>query len=175
MSKQTGSEMSSSPFSGRWAIVLGGSSGFGLAAVEKLARHGMHVASLYRETVLVERPVKEQYTKWAASAGVKIIPFNINALDTEARVKFLVDFKGAAGEAPCVRLLLHSIARGNLKPLMGIDAASTLSKEDIQLTGYAMSTSLLDWARSLVEEGLFLPDARIIGLTSAGAHKYREA
>ncbi|MDP4216220.1 MAG: SDR family oxidoreductase [Bacteroidota bacterium] len=175
MSKQPEGEMSSLPSSGRWAIVLGGSSGFGLAAVEKLARHGMHVASLYRETALVERPVREQYTRWAAAAGVKIIPFNINALDTGARLQFLSEFKAAAGDVPCVRLLLHSIARGNLKPLMGIDAASTLSKEDIQLTGYAMSTSMLDWARSLIEERLFLPDARIIGLTSAGAHKYWES
>jgi enoyl-[acyl-carrier protein] reductase III len=175
MSKQPAGEMNTSPFSGRWAIVLGGSSGFGLAAVEKLARHGMHVAVLYRETALVERPVKERYANWAASAGVKIIPFNINALDVEARLKFLLNFKAVAGEAPCVRLLLHSIARGNLKPLMGNDVATTLSKEDIQLTGYAMSTSLLDWARSLVQEGLFLPDGRIVGLTSAGAHKYWEA
>ena len=37
-----------------------------------------------------------------------------------------------------------------------------------------MSTSLLDWTRSLLKADLFYPDARIIGLTSEGAHKYLE-
>ena len=31
-------------FTGSWAVILGGSSGFGFAAVEKLAKHGMSVA-----------------------------------------------------------------------------------------------------------------------------------
>jgi enoyl-[acyl-carrier-protein] reductase (NADH) len=44
--------------------------------------------------------------------------------------------------------------------------------EDIRFTTYAMSTSLLDWARLLIKEGHFQADARIIGLTSEGAHKY---
>ena len=159
---------------GQWAIILGGSSGFGLAAVDKLSRHGMHIASVYRETAITDRKVKEQYANWAAARGVKIIPFNINALDTEARSGFLREFSQAAGKSPTVRLLLHSIARGNLKPLSDPSGGQALSREDIQLTGYAMSISLLDWARSLIAEGMFLPDARIIGLTSAGTHKYWE-
>jgi enoyl-[acyl-carrier protein] reductase III len=42
-------------FSGSWAVILGGSSGFGLATVEKLAMHGMSSAVLYRETAMQER------------------------------------------------------------------------------------------------------------------------
>ena len=37
-----------------------------------------------------------------------------------------------------------------------------------------MSTSLLDWTRSLLIEDLFYKDAAIIGLTSEGAHRYWE-
>ena len=40
---------------------------------------------------------------------------------------------------------------------------------------YAMSTSLLDWTRLLLKEDLFYKDARIIGLTSEGSHKYWES
>jgi enoyl-[acyl-carrier-protein] reductase (NADH) len=68
-----------------------------------------------------------------------------------------------------VKLLLHSIARGNLKPLTGDDP---LTVEDIQFTTYAMSNSLLDWTRDILKAELFHPDARIIGLTSEGSHKY---
>jgi len=50
-----------------------------------------------------------------------------------------------------------------------------LSAEDIQLTTYAMSTSLLDWTRSILEAGLFHGDGRIVALTSEGAHKYWES
>lgn len=167
-------------FSGWWAIVLGGSSGFGLAAIEKLARHGMNVAVLYRETAAAERALKEKFSQMAATSGVDILPFNINALETAGRVSFIQQFTAATGKKHNVRLLLHSIARGNLKPLMVVrDAAAKqdneiLSMEDIQLTTYAMSTSLLDWARSLLQAELFHQDARIIGLTSEGAHKFWE-
>jgi enoyl-[acyl-carrier protein] reductase III len=171
-------------FSGQWAIILGGSSGFGFAAIEKLTGHGMNIAALYRETAAAERSIRQKYRRLGESTGTTIIPFNINALDMESRASFIRQFRAAAGATRCVRLLLHSIARGNLKPLVGkgpdpqnpdnSKVSGALSIEDIQLTSYAMSTSLLDWARSLLEEGIFLEDARIIGLTSAGAHKYWE-
>ena len=85
---------------------------------------------------------------------------------------FIQQFTSAVGKKKCVRLLLHSIARGNLKPLAGAESADVLSVEDIQYTTYAMSTSLLDWARLLLNEDLFYKDAGIIGLTSEGAHRF---
>ena len=162
-------------FLDQWAIILGGSSGFGFAAAEKLAAHGMNIAVLYRETSAAERLLKEKFNGIAAAAGVIIDTYNVNALDSASRASFLHQFAARTGHQRSVRLLLHSIARGNLKPLVGMpDAASdsTLSVDDIRFTTYAMSTSLLDWTKSLLEEGHFCADARIIGLTSEGAHKY---
>lgn len=161
-------------FSGNWAVVLGGSSGFGLAAVEKLAAHGMNIAVLYREMAAAEKDLKEKFNTISTSSGVTITPFNINALDGNSRATFIQAFRELTGKQHCVRLLLHSIARGNLKPLVNEDGGKDglLSVEDIQLTTYAMATSLLDWTRDLLDAGLFNEDARIIGLTSEGAHKY---
>lgn len=153
-------------FSGLWAIILGGSSGFGFAAVEKLARHGMNIAVLYREPSVNEKPLLEKLSKIASGNNVIIQSYNINALAADAREKFIQEIKI---EKHSIKLLLHSIARGNLKPLTGDD---TLSAEDIQFTSYAMSNSLLDWTRGLLKAELFHQDARIIGLTSEGAHKY---
>jgi len=163
-------------FSGSWAVILGGSSGFGFATAEKLALHGMNIAVLYRETAIAEKSLKERFLKLAETCEVNIAPFNINALDTLGRNSFIEQFT-LIGKKHSVRLLLHSIARGNLKPLVLPDGGhdkshEVLSIEDIQLTTYAMSTSILDWVRSLLKAGLFQPDARIIGLTSEGAHKY---
>lgn len=169
-------------FSGLWGIILGGSSGFGFAAVEKLARHGMNIALLYRETAAAERVIKEKLSAIASTSQVSILPYNFNALDEDRRTAFIQQFSAAAAKKKCVRLLLHSIARGNLKPLFspadgpagmsGEQGIRSISAEDIQMTTYAMSTSLLDWTRSLLTEDLFHPDARITGLTSEGAHKY---
>ena len=156
-------------FKNNWAIILGGSSGFGFATVQKLAQHGMNVAVIYRETAVAERTLKETLNKIAADNGVTISPYNINALDNAARTAFIEQF--ATDNKGSVKLLLHSIARGNLKPLTGDDA---LSIADVQLTTYAMGTSLIDWARDLLAAGAFCSDARIIGLTSEGEDKYWE-
>jgi NAD(P)-dependent dehydrogenase (short-subunit alcohol dehydrogenase family) len=167
----------SKQFNGQWAIILGGSSGFGRAAVEKLAAHGMNIAVLYRETSAADRLLKEKFARLADAGGVRIDAYNMNALEAASRESFLQQFAARAGQKHSVRLLLHSIARGNLKPLAGSPEAGApeagiLSIEDIRFTTYAMSTSLLDWARLLMTEGHFQADARIIGLTSEGAHKY---
>ena len=166
-------------FSGSWAVILGGSSGFGAATVEKLAACGMNIAVLYREPSLVEKSLKAGFTKLEELHQVKVLPFNINAMEAAGRKQFIESFSAMSGGKHCVKLLLHSIARGNLKPLIvsDFDTDSTrneLSVEDIQFTTYAMATSILDWARSILKAGFFMPDARIIGLTSEGSHKYWE-
>lgn len=158
-------------FAGLWAVILGGSSGFGLATVEKLAKHGMNIALLYRETAQGEKKLKQRISVLAAEENVQLLTFNINALDEQGRTAFIQQFIQAGGQQKCVKLLLHSIARGNLKPLIN-EGGEELTTEDIQLTAYAMGNSLLDWARLLLKEQLFCDDARIIGLTSEGAHKY---
>jgi enoyl-[acyl-carrier protein] reductase III len=167
------------PFSNSWAIILGGSSGFGYAAVQKLAAHGMNIAVLYRETAIAEKKLKEDLAKIASGTGATILPYNTNALDKAGREQFISQFKAAGGpDKKCaVKLLLHSIARGNLKPLAATEDGSSesydvLSAEDIQFTTYAMSNSLLDWTRIILDAELFDNDARVIGLTSEGAHKY---
>jgi enoyl-[acyl-carrier-protein] reductase (NADH) len=166
-------------FSNLWAVILGGSSGYGFAAVEKLDRHGMNVAVIYRETAIGEKVLKGKFSKIAESNSTTILPFNINALDQEARESFIKEFAGLAKKGS-VKLLLHSIARGNLKPLTTKQSRhdennnDVLSIADIQFTTYAMSTSLLDWTRGLLTRDLFNEDGRIIGLTSEGAHRYWE-
>jgi enoyl-[acyl-carrier protein] reductase III len=165
-----------------WGIILGGSSGFGYATVEKLAKQGMNIAVLYRETGHSEKEIREKLSRIAEISSVIILPYNINALDEGGRSMFIQQFTKVVSEKKCIRLLFHSIARGNLKPfvlenhekenLTKEQMCQVLSNEDIELTAYAMATSLLDWTKSLMKEDLFFKDARIIGLTSEGAHKY---
>ena len=76
-------------FEGVWAIILGGSSGFGFASVEKLAKHGMNIAVLYRETAQVEKELLAKFEEISKENNVQILPYNINALDEEGRSKFI--------------------------------------------------------------------------------------
>jgi len=161
-------EVNIKQFSGSWAVILGGSSGFGLAATRKLAAHGMNIALLYREMASTEKAVKQELNQLEKEFDTIILPFNLNALSEEGQQVFVQEFHRKVGARKCVRLLLHSIARGNLRPL------EELSAQDIRDTTQAMGTSMLDWAKLLLKEDLFQPDARIIGLTSEGTHKYWE-
>ena len=114
------------PFSGLWAIILGGSSGFGFATAEKLASEGMNIAALYRETSITEKVLLKKFSKLASDNGVTILPYNINALSGDGRSKFLEKFSTENGISKhTVKLLLHSIARGNLKPLNGAGEQGT--------------------------------------------------
>ena len=160
-------------FQNSWAIILGGSGGFGFAAAEKLAAHGMNLAVIYREMAAADKIVREKFKALAATNSISVEAYNINALSEDGRNDFLNQFASSGQKNKSVKLLLHAIARGNLKPLTETgDGYGTLTVEDIQLTTYAMSNSLLDWANLLITNNLFTEQARIIGLTSEGAHKY---
>jgi len=165
-------------FSGLWAVILGGSSGFGYATVEKLAAHGMNIAVLYRETSAATKKAIAAFTEIADRNAVSILPYNLNVLDAASRQSFINEFNTPDRQGK-VKLLLHSVARGNLKPLVArkhaTDDQPLLTAEDIQMTSYAMSNSLLDWTRDLLQAGLFHADTRVIGLTSEGAYKYWNA
>ncbi|QQL49466.1 SDR family oxidoreductase [Mucilaginibacter ginkgonis] len=158
-------------FKGLWAIILGGSGGFGFASAEKLAAHGMNVAVVYREMAAADKQVRQRFAHLAAKNNVEVLPFNINALTDDGRTAFMNQFSAKAGYGN-VKVLVHAIARGNLKSLTSAGDESTLTAEDIELTTYAMSNSLLDWANLLIGKKMFVENARIIGLTSEGSHKY---
>ena len=65
-------------FKGLWAVILGGSSGFGYAAAEKLAKNGMNIAVLYRENKTADNALKENLAQIAKTNSTTILPFNIN-------------------------------------------------------------------------------------------------
>ena len=128
----------------------------------------MDIALLYREMSSTEKVVKKELGQIEKEFDARILSFNLNALSEEGQQTFAREFKRLVGAQKCVRLLMHSIARGNLRPL------EELSAQDMRDTTQAMGTSMLDWAKLLLKEDLFQPDARIIGLTSEGTHKYWE-
>lgn len=105
-----------------WALILGGSSGFGLAAAAKLAAYGMNVALVHRDRRGAMPRIEPAFEK-LRSTGVSVRTWNADALDAAARESILDELTDALGEHGRVRVLLHSIAFGNLKPLARVERA----------------------------------------------------
>ena len=101
----------------QWAVILGGSSGFGLATAQKLAAHGMNLCVVHRDRRAVLKAVEPEFEK-IRGCGVKLVTFNVDALATDKRIRVLDELAAAMGEDGRVRVLLHSIAFGNLKLLV---------------------------------------------------------
>ncbi len=98
-------------FEGSWAVILGGSSGFGLATAQKLAEHGMNLCLVHRDRRAALRAAMPEFEK-IRSQGVELLSFNADALSPEKRCEILDELARRTGK---VRVLLHSIAFGNLK------------------------------------------------------------
>ena len=100
-----------------WALILGGSSGFGLASAQKLARHGMNILVVHRDRRGAMARIEQGFDA-IRSTGVRFAALNLDALSGEGRAQTLAELEGLMGEhGGKVRLLLHSIAFGNLKPI----------------------------------------------------------
>lgn len=152
---------------GYWAIVLGGSSGLGLASAKKLARHGMNVCIVHRNSRSEMEQIQREFTS-IKSNRIMFIGFNADVLNPGKQVEILAEVRKKIGKKGSVRCLLHSIAKGNLKAMTG---ENTLSKDDFQVTFQAMALSLYDWTKAIYEAGLFAKDARILSFTSEGSSK----
>ncbi len=101
---------------GSWAVILGGSSGFGLATARVLAEHGMNLCLVHRDRRALPAVIEPEFEKLLGT-GVQVQSFNTDALAAEKRDSVLDQLALALGEEGRVRVLLHSIAFGNLKLL----------------------------------------------------------
>jgi NAD(P)-dependent dehydrogenase (short-subunit alcohol dehydrogenase family) len=156
--------------SNHWAVVLGGSSGFGLATAKKLSRHGMSVCVIHRDRRGAMERIEKDFAEIRAH-GHGFVALNLDALSPEGRKTALETLREKMGKEGRVRALLHSIAFGNLKPIAPASdrpGEMLIEDEDMARTVYSMGTSLLTWVQDMHLRGLFAADARVFGLTSEG-------
>ncbi len=154
---------------GDWALVLGASSGFGEATSLALANAGFDVFGVHldrRQTMHnVERIVGQ-----IKGLGREAHFFNVNVADAEKRAATLDAIEGLRGGRP-VRVLLHSVAFGALKPLVGETPDDSLSQAQIEMTLNVMASSLVYWTQDLVQRKLMGEGGRIFAMTSSGSNR----
>ncbi len=152
-----------------WTIILGGSSGLGLASAKKLASEGMNICIIHRSSRAEMETINQEFEK-IKSENVRFLSLNKDVLNLQHQQDILTELKTSLGVDGKIRCLLHSIAKGNLKPMIGTENES-LSTDDFAITIQAMAISLYDWTKLIFNENLFAEDARILAFTSEGSSK----
>ena len=154
--------------SSRWAVILGASSGFGEAAALELAAHGYDIFGVHLDRRKGMANVAE-ITEAIEAKGRKALFLNINAADAQRRKEAVAALLEAAGGAP-VRLLMHSLAFGTLKPYIAADEKEAMNQAQIEMTLDVMANSLVYWTQDLHRAGLLRRGSKIYAMTSSGDH-----
>ncbi len=150
-----------------WALILGASSGFGEATAIELARAGMNIFGVHMDR-RDKLPHVADIQERIHAAGRECEFFNINAADEEKRKECVEQVgKRVADSAGTLRVLLHSLAWGSLKPLAGAEIVA--NKKQIESTADIMGHSLVYWVQECLLAGLFDKGARIFAMTSSGS------
>jgi len=154
-----------------WGLILGASSGFGAATARELARHGMSIIGVHFDRA-AGMPAVEALIKELESCGVNVRYFNINATDAQKRAEVLDTIKNEFSTDPSntIRVLMHSLAFGSLKPLVSPKPGASLTQAQVEMTMDVMANSLVYWTQAVVERGLMKRGGRIFAMTSSGGH-----
>lgn len=156
----------------RWGLVLGASSGFGEATSLALAAAGYNVCGVHLDRRQNMAHVEEIKAKIAA-AGREALFFNINAADDEQRARVVGElratFDARRDRKPYVRVMLHSLAFGTLKPFLAPNPDDAISHKNLDMTLDVMANSLVYWAQDTLRAGLLGPGSKIYAMTSEGS------
>jgi NAD(P)-dependent dehydrogenase (short-subunit alcohol dehydrogenase family) len=153
-----------------WALILGASSGFGEASALALAKAGMNIFGVHLDR-RDRLPQVEELQGKIREFGRECLYFNVNASDDQYRTDTVEKIRERLAVEPkgTLRVLLHSLAFGSLKPLAG--AEQVVSRNQMEITVNTMGHSLVYWVQDCLRAGLFDWGGRIFAMTSEGASK----
>jgi len=79
-----------------WALILGGSSGLGLATAEKLAKHDMNICIVHRNSRTQEEAIQKEF-EIIKQEGIQFKAYNIDAFKPEKRDGIIEELKTIFG------------------------------------------------------------------------------
>ncbi len=164
--------MSDTGLKGKWALILGASSGFGGATARALAAAGMNIAGVHLD-LRATLPAANAVIADIEATGSRALFFNTNAADPDRRAKVLAGLAEALKETgeQYVHVLMHSLAFGTLLPFIADNPEQAITKAQMDMTLDVMANSLVYWTQDLVRCGLLGAGSRIFSMTSEGSHR----
>mgnify|MGYP006201299921 CR=1 FL=1 len=103
--------------------------------------------------------------------GRRALFFNGNAADDEQRAKVISGLKDVAGDSGYVRVMLHSLAFGTLKPFLADDPDAAINARNMDMTLDVMAHSLVYWTQDAWRAGMLGEGSKIYALTSEGSSR----
>lgn len=158
-----------------FALILGASSGFGEAAALALAAAGMDIVGVHLDRRSTQGHVDEITTKIRAH-GREAWFYNTNAADDAKRKAVLDDVDqrlAERGKSERVRVLMHSIAFGTLRPTLGTAEKpdDALTRMQVEMTLDVMASSLVYWTQDLLRRAHLSAHGRVFAMTSTGSRE----
>src|SRR5439155_130876 len=87
-------------------------------------------------------------------------------VETAAHMQHVLDERGEAG---ALRVLLHSLAFGTLKPFVADPMKDAVNQAQMDMTLDVMAHSLVYWTQEVVARGLMTRGGRVYAMTSSGS------
>jgi NAD(P)-dependent dehydrogenase (short-subunit alcohol dehydrogenase family) len=157
---------------GKWALILGASSGFGAACARALATEGMNIFGVHLDP-RASLPRAKAVMADIEALGSKAVFFNTNAADARKRARVLDKIQATLSDDPAdgVYLMLHSLAFGTLLPFIAAEPEQAVSEAQMDMTLRVMANSLVYWVQDLVRLGLLGRGSRVFSMTSGGSSR----
>ena len=164
--------MSRAQLKGRWALVLGASSGFGAATSRALAEAGMNIFGVHLDPRSRLARAEEVIADIEAS-GCQAVFFNTNAASARRRGRVLDQIEETLADDPAdgIHFMLHSLAFGSLLPFIADDPDEAVNESQMEMTLRVMAHTLVYWVQDLVRRDLLPPGSRVYALSSEGAER----
>ncbi len=154
-----------------WALILGASSGIGGACSIELARRGMNIFGVHLDRKATV-PNAERIRSEITGMGREAVFYNVNAADPDKRREVLDEVgKILSARSGSIRLFLHSLAFGTLRPLVSTDFKEAITQAQVEMTLDVMANSFIYWVQDLVARKLMGRGGRVMAMTSAGGQR----
>ena len=149
-----------------FAIILGVSSGMGEAAAIELISKGINI---YGIDIRKSNELLDNLESIGKKNNASVYFKKMSATNSEKRLEVI-------NELLCidnirVKILLHSLAFGALKPFINSEKNETITKQNIDMTLDVMANSLIYWSQDLFHNNLLKRGSQILAMTSSGGHK----
>lgn len=159
-----------------YALILGASSGFGKEIALALAADGVNIIGVHLDRAST-KPDVDKLIEDIRSSGAEAHFFNVNAADSVKRgevISEILNIFSKKNNGPTIRILVHSLAFGTLKPLIADDPNNAANQKQIEMTLDVMANSIVYWTQDIMNNKLMKSGGKIYGMTSSGGSRQIE-